>query len=306
MELERAEIDLPAVLQRALAPLEVRCQQKGLPLHLETDPSIPHRLMGDEHRLRQVLTNLVGNAIKFTESGHVRLKANLTMRTTEVVEVVLSVEDTGIGISPQNQSRIFEQFVQADGTMTRQFGGTGLGLTISDRIVRLMGGTMWVESELGKGSTFHVRVPFAVCTAPAPPRPRALQARELPFGRGRKVLLAEDNLVNQAVGMAMLETLGFTPVVVDDGRKAVTTLQQQPDIALVLMDIQMPSMDGPDATREIRALEQQTGQHVAIVAMTAHALAEDRDRCLEAGMDDYMSKPVHMNVLTEFLKKWAP
>jgi signal transduction histidine kinase len=305
MELERAEIDLPAVVQQAIAPLEVRCQQKGLPLHLELDPNIPHRLMGDEHRLRQVLTNLVGNAIKFTESGHVRLQAKLTMLTTETAEVVLSVEDTGIGISPQNQTRIFEQFVQADGTMTRQFGGTGLGLTISDRIVRLMGGAMRVESELGKGSTFHVRVPFAVCTATLPPRPRVPQLRELPFGRGRKILLAEDNLVNQAVGVAMLETLGFTPVVVDDGRKAVAVSLQQPDISMILMDIQMPTMDGPDATREIRARERQTGQHMTIVAMTAHALAEDRDRCLEAGMDDYMSKPVHLHVLTELLKKWA-
>ena len=309
VQLERINVDVRGVVDQVIAPMQVRARQKSLRLRAAVDPAIPLRLLGDPHRLTQVLVNLVGNALKFTERGFVVVSADLIEQKGTTAEVLFAVRDTGIGIAPEHQKRIFEQFVQADGSTTRRFGGTGLGLSICSRIVRLMGGELWVESEPGKGSSFRFRVPLST-----PPREQASvpvmstthAARREPFGRKRTILLAEDNAVNQEVAVTMLQSLGFQVLVADDGRKAVDAAETRPDIVLVLMDVQMPGMGGFEATAELRAREHAGAPRVPILAMTAHAMEGDRARCLAAGMDDYVSKPIRLATLVEVLQRWAP
>ncbi len=309
VEIERIEFDLREVIERCVAPMQVRCRQKGLPLRTIIDPDIPRLITGDPHRLQQILMNLVGNALKFTERGFVMVTVELGGGSNNDLELLFSVRDTGIGISRENQERIFDQFVQADGSTTRKFGGTGLGLTICHRIIKLMGGELWVESDVGKGSCFHFRL---YTPRVAPVATFDVQETALPgsvyedIGRSRVLLLAEDIAVNQAVAVAMLERLGFAMVVVDNGEQAVQAVLSNREIAAVLMDIQMPGMGGFEATRQVRELEAELRRHVPIIAMTAHAMPDDRQRCLDAGMDDYITKPIYYNALSDVLKKWLP
>ena len=434
LELEAVPFSLRASIADALKPLAVRAHQKGLELICDIDPDVPAGVVGDSTRIQQVLTNLVGNALKFTERGHVVIAVREDSRTEGSTKLHFSVADTGIGIPPEQHEAIFEAFRQADGSTTRRFGGTGLGLTISATLVRLMGGRLWVESEPGAGSTFHFTVALDVTAAPEarpgdllPPhldvlivddndvnrrilaeqvrrwgmtatvvasgraalealiaaarnhrpfelilldanmpdmdgfevaaevgkRPELASATVMMLtssgefgdqtrcaelgiaayltkpvysadllaaieraigskpstaapsvarstagalamgadGRPVRILLVEDNVVNQRVASGLLTRRGHHVTVAEDGREALALLDRE-TFDLVLMDVQMPVMGGLDATAAIRLRERVTGRHVRIVAMTAHAMNSDRERCLAAGMDGYLSKPI--------------
>jgi PAS domain S-box-containing protein len=281
-----------------------RAAEKGLTLAFTVSPDVPDRLVGDPGRLRQVLLNLVGNALKFTAEGRVGLDVDLASSGPEGPEVRFAVTDTGIGIPADKQRQIFDPFSQADGSTTRRFGGTGLGLTISARLVQMMGGTLAVESEPGKGSRFSFTARFAPApatrTTVAPPEVQApvvdvaAPAPVAPPGGQRptaRVLVAEDNPVNRRLTERLLQKRGHSVVLANDGEQAIAAAAREA-FDLILMDVQMPEVNGFEATSAIRAAECGTGRRTPIVAITAHAMAGDRERCLEAGMDAYISKPV--------------
>ena len=313
LHLDPIEFDLRAGLADTIAVLTVQAQQKGLTLTWAIQPSVPDRVVGDLARLRQVITNLIGNAIKFTERGGVTVQLSVPgNRATSSVpgaEVLLhcAVCDTGVGIPGPKQQVIFDAFSQADTSTTRKFGGTGLGLAIASRLVQAMGGRIWVDSEVGRGSTFHFTVRLYEGHAAEGPRAAAggphgsATAADVPL----TVLLAEDNAVNQRLLVRLLEQRGHTAVVVGTGAEAVVATAQR-RFDLVLMDVQMPEMDGLQATAAIRARERETGDHVPIIALTAHAMQGDRERCLAAGMDGYLAKPVDPAALFDVLRPLGP
>jgi CheY-like chemotaxis protein/anti-sigma regulatory factor (Ser/Thr protein kinase) len=252
-------------------------------------------VLGDPGRLRQILMNLIGNAIKFTEMGEVVVRVGKLSETPEQITLHISVEDTGIGIPKEKQRTIFEAFVQADASSTRQYGGTGLGLTITSQLVSMMGGKVWVESELGRGSTFHLTVCLGVVQTPADRPERAPLGAPPPPAEGRRslrVLVVEDNPVNRLLGVRLVEKHGHAVVAVSSGQAAVEVLRRD-RFDLVLMDVQMPGMDGFETTCAIRREETRSGKHLPIIAVTAHAMKGDRERCLLAGMDGYISKPIN-------------
>jgi CheY-like chemotaxis protein/anti-sigma regulatory factor (Ser/Thr protein kinase) len=256
---------------------------------------VPDGLIGDAGRIRQVLVNIVGNALKFTERGEIVVRVQPESLGDGEMVLRVSVSDTGPGIRPDRLDAIFEPFTQADGSVTRKFGGTGLGLTISRRLVHLMDGRLWGESTEGRGSTFHFTARLGRCAAGLGTGAK-VQAAPVkatgPTTRRKRVLIAEDNLVNQRVAARFLENLGYRVHVVADGRSALDALGCQP-FDLVLMDVQMPGMDGLETTAELRRREQDTGgRRVPVIALTAHAMQGDRERCRGAGMDGYLSKPV--------------
>ena len=311
LELESVRFELRHVIADALKPLEVRARQKGLELVSAIAPEAPAVLIGDPGRLQQVLTNLIGNAIKFTEQGRITLTVHEDVHLEGCALVHFLVNDTGIGISPENHGAIFEPFTQADGSTTRRFGGTGLGLAISTTLVRLMGGRIWLESEAGAGSTFHFTASFATAhavtsaataagTAAAARAPFQVEKRQPiaadPPARRSRILLAEDNIVNQRVAVGLLSRRGHHVTVVNDGVEALDALANDA-FDLVLMDLQMPNLGGIETTERIRASEQHSGKHLRIVAMTAHAMSGDRERCLAAGMDGYLAKPIDPRML---------
>jgi CheY-like chemotaxis protein len=264
---------------------------KGIDLRWEIDPAVPDQIVSDPTRLSQVITNLVGNAIKFTMQGEVALRVGIDKPGL----LHFSVKDTGVGIPLEKQRSIFEAFSQADASTTRRFGGTGLGLTISSRLVQMLGGRLWVESEPGHGSCFHFT---ATVTLIAGEADTSLDALAMAVGAAShgtvpelKILLAEDNPVNQKVAVRMLEKQGHSVTIAGDGRAALANWEQT-GFDLILMDVQMPEMDGFEATAAIRQAEVRTGQRIPIIALTAHAMAGDRERCLAAGMDGYAVKPI--------------
>ena len=444
LSLNAAEFDPDEILQEALHLMAVAGHQKGLEL-LYDNPSPLHQLVvGDPGRLRQVLVNLLGNAVKFTEAGEVRLAVLESSRRGDCVTMHFAVSDTGIGIAPESRSRIFDAFVQTDGSNTRRYGGTGLGLAICSRLVGLMSGRIWVESEVGQGSTFHFTVTFALSPSPAPPpaplpeaealhdltalvvddnatsrrilrdiltgwhiQPvvaesaaealevlrqrtrtpgsfglaildlhmpemdgfalaRRIQEDRLPAGprivmlhsldaraaasersaggmaeylvkpvtrakllksirkalgreplprpsemsarsgatRPLRILLAEDNPVNRMVAVRLLEKRGHSIAAAPNGAEALDALSRE-TFDLILMDIQMPVMNGYDATRALRERERQSGGHIPVIALTAHAMNGDRELCVEAGMDDYLSKPIQTHEMDEVLARWS-
>jgi len=305
MELDAVDFVVRDVVCCAVKTLAARAQQKGLPLDSEVQPEVPQAVAGDPVRLRQILLNLIGNAIKFTDRGRISVHAEVESAAAAEVTVHFSVVDTGIGIPADKQQVVFEAFRQADGSTTRKYGGTGLGLGISSRLVELMGGRIWVESEPGRGSAFHFTARFGASRATAAAQPCAdgrftleMLAGERSASRPLRVLLAEDNSVNERVAVHMLEKLGHQVVVARDGQQAVDAWSHQP-FDLILMDVQMPQLDGLEATRLIRELERRGSAHTPILAMTAHAMKGDRERCLAAGMDGYVPKPLHARELLE-------
>jgi len=340
MELERVPFDLRLAVQQALAVLKTRAAAKGIELRSQIDPAVPTVVISDTTRLRQVLLNLIGNGIKFTERGEVavevrrcpvrvsrdysrsELNTELFRRqqaAVETIDLLFTVRDTGIGIPPDRLNRLFKPFSQVDTSTTRRFGGTGLGLIISKRLCELMGGGIHVESTPGFGSAFHFTIQAQVANTAALSTPVvATHAEQLP-GSGRtqnvalsdrvprclRVLLVEDNRVNQALAGALLKKFECEIRLAEDGRKALEALRAEA-FDLVLMDVCMPEMDGCEATRRVRAGECGVErQDIYITAMTANAMEGDREKCLDAGMDAYLSKPIDKSELAAVLERAA-
>ena len=299
MDLDDLPYDLAAVIDAAVQPVRPRAAEKSLALTVAIAPGLPSHLWGDGGRVRQVLLNLLGNAVKFTASGKVHLDARPGTGAQEGM-LRIDVIDSGVGLSASAQSRIFEAFTQADASTTRKFGGTGLGLTISRQLVGLMGGTISIESEVGRGSTFSLAIPMR---AAAPPKSLPPVIVVAPHRRLR-VLLAEDNQVNQMVAIRLIERLGHQVEVANNGRAALDALKSE-KFDVVLMDVQMPELDGFDATRAIRELERASGGRIPIVALTAHAMRGDEARCTEAGMDGFLTKPIKPEALSRELARWS-
>ena len=305
LPLELAAFDPRRLAGDVVELMTPSARAKGLELRLEAEPDVPAGLLGDALRLRQVLVNLLGNAIKFTEIGEVVVSIASRPAVDPGAAVLrLEVRDTGIGIDEAHIARIFDPFTQADASTSRRYGGSGLGLAIVRELVQRMGGQVGVDSVHGVGSTFWFSIELERAPAePAPPA-EAPASDGLPSLNGR-VLLAEDNPVNQLVLQALLERLGCQVVVVADGAAAVeAALGGGHD--LVLMDCHMPGMDGYEATRQIRQHERGGTHRLPILALTAAALAEDREKCLAAGMDDHLSKPASLPQLGEALSRWLP
>ena len=305
-KLELAEITfhLQPLLDQLLSLMESKITEQGLRFQVTTDPATPEYLRGDPLRLRQVLLNLLSNAVKFTPQGEIALAIRPRRADGELITLEFSVRDTGIGMTPKQLERIFEPFIQADSSMTRRFGGTGLGLTICRRLVALMGGRIEVVSEPGQGSTFTVSVPFhRGSAADLPPEPVA-SPTDVTALRGRRVLVVEDQPINQEVIREVLEEVGVVVTLADDGLAAVAAVAGTTvPFDVVFMDIQMPNLDGYQTTRQIR--ERWPANQLPIIAMTAHAQEEERDRCRAAGMNDHLVKPVNPERLYACLLKWV-
>jgi len=291
--LDTRPVDVRAVVNEVTQLLSGQAQEKKLALRSDIAPEVPSWLRGDATRLKQIFLNLVGNAIKFTHKGSVRVEV-VTMDNGGWLEC--RVKDTGIGIPPDRVGRLFEKFSQVDSSITRRYGGTGLGLAICKRLVEGMGGTITVESKHYQGTTFTFRIPAIPSEAPREGR-RPPQVGPRPVMHAR-ILLVEDNPVNQMLAMSMLQKLGASADLAKDGAEAVEKVTAGA-YDLILMDLQMPRMDGLTATRAIRA----TGgiRQPRIVALTANAMDSDREACLEAGMDDFLSKPFQASELQEKL-----
>lgn len=319
LELEQQPFDVGVCLEEALDLLAPQAVEKGLELACLIEPHVPKPVIGDATRVRQILVNLLGNAIKFTETGAVTI--TVTARSIEIArpyayEIQVAVKDTGIGIPAERMDRLFQSFSQIDASTTRRYGGTGLGLAISKRLTEIMGGRMWVESQVGAGSTFFftIQVEAAserlgaslqqdqpLCPSRAPAASAApLLAQRLPL----RILLAEDHLVNQKLALLLLERLGYRADVAANGLEVLEALHHQP-YDVVLMDVQMPEMDGLEASRRI-VQEWSLQQRPRMIAMTANALQGDREECLAAGMDDYLSKPIKIDALVKALQQCRP
>jgi PAS domain S-box-containing protein len=307
--LEARDFNLRDTLQDTLKAFALRASEKQLTLSCEIDKKVPVMVCGDAFRLCQILINLLGNAIKFTSAGGVALRARVNHVDGENNMLRFTISDTGIGIAPHALKMIFDPFTQADSSTTRTFGGTGLGLAISARLVKMMGGEIWIESELGHGSQFHFTALLGVTDAVDETAIEQLQIATAAAshslapmsGSSLRVLLAEDNAVNRVVASRLLEKQGHHVAIATTGREALVALRRE-HYDVVLMDVQMPDMDGFEATRAIRAMEQHTGRHQQIIALTAHAMIGDRERCLEAGMDAYLAKPISPQELYELLE----
>jgi signal transduction histidine kinase/DNA-binding response OmpR family regulator len=311
LELHPVEFELRELVGDAIRTLSAGAHEKGLEITSDIEPRLPKRIVGDGMRLRQILLNLVGNAIKFTEQGAIAVKVNSNGQNGNDLELHFLVSDTGIGIPRDKHQEIFEAFAQVDGSITRKYGGTGLGLVICSQLTEMMKGRMWVESEVGRGSTFHFVVPlelpneehkYEAAGAAQPESPSPVSGI---FGSKTKklhILVVEDNLINQKAVIGMLTKMGHSAVIAGNGAEALGTIGNG-EFDLALMDVQMPVMDGLTATRNIRRNETKAGCHLPIVAMTAHATERDRRRCFEAGMDGYISKPLSMAQLDGIIAK---
>lgn len=310
MSLEILDFDVRTAVGDVLELVAEEARHKGLELACRVHEDVPTWVVGDPGRLRQILTNLVGNAVKFTAAGAVVVRVTRSPHTARDALLRFEVSDTGIGIPSEAQGRLFNAFAQADSSTTRKYGGTGLGLAICKQLVEMMGGQVGIESTPGQGSTFWFttrlvpRPALGDADAPPPVSPVTTQAIVVvPAPVCARVLLAEDNIVNQKVAVRMLEKLGCRVDVAANGLEAVQALSQM-SYDLIFMDCQMPEMDGYAATQAIRAREAQIGQHTSIIAMTANAMQSDREQCLAVGMDDYVTKPVKSEALSMLLHKW--
>lgn len=303
MELEEVDFSLQQSIQEVVANQHARLAQKGLHLATEADKNLPLLLRGDALRFKQIILNLLGNAIKFTQHGTITISAAAVSSEPQGITLRLSVRDTGIGMDSGALQRIFEPFEQADNSTTRRYGGSGLGLAICKRLAELMGGRIWAESEPGRGSTFFVEIPFKLTEKQLAavtenhhegPSPADTECKRL--------LVAEDNSLNAQTIAAMLKRLGHTSEVARNGKEAIE-LWQRGGFDAILMDINMPVMDGEFALALIREQEQRTGGHIPVIAITAHALKGDRERFIAEGFDEYISKPVMMDSLKELLQQ---
>jgi signal transduction histidine kinase/ActR/RegA family two-component response regulator len=306
LDLHPSPFSLRDTLNDTLEVLASRAAEKAIELACQVSTRVPDGLRGDSTRLRQILMNLVGNAIKFTEHGEVfvmvdREETDLSgAQPGNAMCLHFVVSDTGIGIPENKQTIIFESFVQADGSMTKRYGGTGLGLSICSQLVALMGGRIWVDSVVGHGSAFHFTANFEIELDPAAEEKPA-QMRMKKADRPLRVLLAEDNEINQQVALEFLEMRGHQVRITSNGLEAVAAFSTD-RFDVILMDVQMPQMDGFQATAAIREKEKTTGERTPIIAMTGYAMKGDRQRCLDAGMDGYICKPIRSQELYETIE----
>jgi PAS domain S-box-containing protein len=306
LELDIADFDLHDTINEACSAAGGQARAKGLRLIVDLDPVVPRRRCGDGRRVRQVVLNLVSNAVKFTSTGAVTVRVKLAGSAGPNALIRVEVSDTGIGVDEAQLERMFEPFTQADVSTTRHYGGTGLGLAIVREIVQMMGGTIGAESTLGSGSTFWFEIALGAPDVPDATGEQVDNAGETAqWSRPPKVLVAEDSPVNQIVATRMLERCGCAVRAAGDGQEAIAAFKAEP-YDLILMDCQMPTMDGYEATKQLRLLEDGTDRHTPIIAMTAHALQGDRERCIAAGMNDYVSKPMRHAELVAKLREWIP
>ncbi len=304
-ELDPAPFQLREVVNGVLKTLTFRARQKGLQLSCEIDSNIPDRLVGDDTRLRQILINLVGNAVKFTETGGVVIAVKIDRQNSPDLSLHFTVSDTGIGIPDEKLRSIFDPFTQADSSITRRYGGTGLGLTICARLVGMMSGRIWVESEPRHGSDFHFTAQFERDQS-LPVHNIRTSALSLEPTSGRlRVLLVDDNIFNQKVGAGKLAKMGHHVTVVSGGTAALAAAENV-HFDLIFMDLHMKDMDGLEATQRFRLREANTGHRTPIIAMTARAMKEDRDLCLASGMDGFLSKPVRDADLLKAIRAAVP
>ncbi len=318
MELEFVPFNLKQLLKNIANGFAVMAQNKGLEFKLIWDDRLPENVIGDPTRLGQIFINLLGNALKFTEKGKIVLRALYLSQTESDVDIQFEISDTGIGIPPDKKNMIFQSFQQVDSSLTRKFGGTGLGLSITAQLVKMMGSKIEVDSQLNKGSTFRFILTFAKAKNQKieelpdfslyltyenvrQNKPEEVQPEPEPDSEDEiRLLIVEDNVINQRVAKRMVENMGFKADIANNGQEALDMLSER-YYDLILLDVQMPVLDGLRTAQKIRIREMNTGRHIPIIAMTAHAQKEDRDRCLEAGMDDYISKPINMKILEEKL-----
>ncbi|HSR70008.1 MAG TPA: PAS domain S-box protein [Acidobacteriota bacterium] len=306
LRLETISFDLRAWLRELVKVWAPQCREKGVDFSQDFDADLPDEVVGDPTRMRQVLSNLLSNAVKFTEEGGVTLAVRLEGRDTDQ-RLVFEVGDTGIGVSEEAKERIFEAFTQGDGSTTRRFGGTGLGLAICVQLVHLMDGRLDLQSRLGEGSVFSFELPLkqgaqedlqrGLGKSKISPQGEV----EIDDGQSLRILLAEDNRVNQKLAVRLLEKRGHQVSVADNGVEALRLFDHD-KFDLILMDLQMPEMGGYETTERIRSMENGNGRHIPIVALTAHAMREDRERCFQAGMDAYICKPFKSGDLAEVLR----
>jgi signal transduction histidine kinase/DNA-binding NarL/FixJ family response regulator/HPt (histidine-containing phosphotransfer) domain-containing protein len=309
MELREENCRVRALVDEVTELFAARAELHGVRIEASVDGDVPSQVEADTERVRQVLSNLVGNAVKFTESGSITVRASVEEAKGQMFLLRFEVTDTGIGIEPALQSKLFEAFSQVDGSLTRKHGGTGLGLAICKQLVVLMKGRMGVTSEPGRGSTFWFVLPMRRLEStgslelPSASRPFA-PPQSSKSGSVRRILVAEDNPINQEVIREVLSELGYEAYVVENGLQALTALEQE-SYPVVLMDCQMPELDGYGAAREIRRREPD-GRHIPLIAVTAHAFEGERAKALSAGMDDYITKPISASVLSDVIQRWWP
>jgi signal transduction histidine kinase/response regulator RpfG family c-di-GMP phosphodiesterase len=306
MELKEYPVKLQDCVEEAVGQLSMEAAEKGIGLFSSIHPNVPPLIIGDSARLRQILVNLIGNAVKFTKQGQVSVLVLTVSQKDEQCEIQFVVQDTGIGIPQDKLAQLFQPFYQADSSPTRKYGGTGLGLVISKRLVELMGGRVWVESEEGKGSTFC----FTIQAAEAPEATRVAETKlkpkldpELAERLPLRVLVADDSGVSRKLALAILQKMGYSADAVTNGLDALHMLQMR-DYDIIFMDVQMPEMDGLEATRNI-VENWPADRRPRIIAMTANVLKGDREKCLEAGMDDYIGKPIHIEEIQDALEHWG-
>ncbi len=319
LEIEEIPFELKPLLKEIISLLKSQAAEKKNNLILHIDKGVPEAIIGDPNRLRQILINLLGNALKFTKEGEVKLLVESHPGETPQTRLInFFVQDTGIGIPSEKQPKVFEKFTQADGSTTREYGGTGLGLSICQQLVGLMKGTIKLDSTVGQGSTFSFKVLFRLAmdekiVKPSIPKPEAQKIDANTAEHGKIILIVEDNPVNQRLATIMVKKQGFEVIVAGDGLEAISVLEKN-KVDLILMDIQMPNMDGLTATKKIREIES-TGDKknypsladrsgaIPIIALSAHVREEDQQQGREAGMDDFLTKPIIKTKLTEVLKK---
>ncbi|BFM13884.1 hypothetical protein R50073_00670 [Maricurvus nonylphenolicus] len=305
LNLDHHELNLTSLVNKTIKWLSVSAEQKQLPIHLNIDHDIPQWLMGDSTRINQILVNLLGNAIKFTDTGEIIVAINLHSIIKDTATIIISITDTGIGIDEKLARNLFDPFSQADGSSSRKYGGTGLGLAICHQLAHNMGGELTFSSSLGEGSSFTLKLPLRIIAEPTSDRLAVSGTAKQDALPALHVLLVEDNLVNQKVAQGMLKKLHATAVTANNGIEALELLAQTATegrkmFDLILMDIEMPELDGYNTTRQIRAGA--IAPDLPIIAMTAHAMSGDREKCLVAGMDDYITKPINLAALETALR----
>ena len=302
LEIEKTDFSLRELIEKAIDVIKIKAEQKELDLFCQIDPTVPDQVQGDPVRIRQVLINLLSNALKFTDQGKIDLSVQVG-RIDEKVYVNFAVTDTGIGIEPDKLNNIFESFTQADSSTTRKFGGTGLGLAISKKLVEIMGGTIKVTSQPGQGSCFNFTVPLQIALGEVRPKPgKGHQSDKLSIVGAKTVMVAEDNLINMKISKEILRKIGLEIVEAKDGKEAWEKYQRC-SVDLIFIDIQMPELDGYEVTRLIRAVEGK-GKHTPIIAVTANAMKGDKEKCLAAGMDGYIAKPFNKEEVWQVVKKY--